>query len=132
MNLLFQSLPFPEPSIMWSIIIAEIGDFNRFDSTNKILAYAGISPFTYQSRLLGNCYSHMENCSFHYLRYIIYNATKYIWHWDKSFVTYLSKKRYEGKHNSIALSHATKKPVRIIFAIENQGKHATMLLNSFL
>ncbi len=31
------------------IILAEIGDFSRFDSPDKILAYAGMSPSTYQS-----------------------------------------------------------------------------------
>lgn len=34
---------------MSAIIIAEIGDFSRFDSADKILAYAGMSPSTYQS-----------------------------------------------------------------------------------
>ena len=34
---------------MGAMIIAEIGDFNRFDSPDKILAYAEFSPLTYQS-----------------------------------------------------------------------------------
>ena len=33
---------------MGAMIIAEICDFNRFDSTDKLLAYAGMSPSTYQ------------------------------------------------------------------------------------
>lgn len=33
---------------MGAMIIAEIGDFNRFDSADKLLAYAGMSPSTYQ------------------------------------------------------------------------------------
>ena len=45
---------------MCAMIIAEIGDFNRFDSPDKILAYAGMSPSTYQSGQLDNCYAHME------------------------------------------------------------------------
>lgn len=32
---------------MGAMIIAEIGVFNRFDSPDKILAYAGFSPSTY-------------------------------------------------------------------------------------
>ena len=43
------------------MIIAEIGDFSRFDSPDKILAYAGMSPSIYQSGQLDNCYAHMEN-----------------------------------------------------------------------
>ena len=45
---------------MGAMIIAEIGDFNRFDSPDKILAYAGFSPSTYQSGQLDGAYSHME------------------------------------------------------------------------
>lgn len=34
---------------MGAMIIAEISDFSRFDSPDKIPAYAGLSPSTYQS-----------------------------------------------------------------------------------
>ena len=103
---------------MGAMIIAEIGDFSRFDSADKILAYAGMSPSTYQSGQLDNCYSHMEKRGSRYLRYALYNATKYACIWDKSFGAYLAKKRAEGKHYNVALSHATKKLVRLIFAME--------------
>ena len=103
---------------MGAMIIAEIGDFTRFDSPDKILAYAGMSPSTYQSGQLDNCYSHMEKRGSRYLQYALYNATKYVCHWDVSFGKYLAKKRAEGKHYNVALSHAAKKLVRLIFAIE--------------
>ncbi len=107
---------------MGAMIIAEIGDFSRFDSPDKILAYAGMSPSTYQSGQLDNCYSHMEKRGSRYLRYALYNATKYVCHWDESFAAYLAKKRAEGKHYNVALSHATKKLVRLIFAMEKSGQ----------
>ena len=107
---------------MGAMIIAEIGDFNRFDSPDKILAYAGMSPSTYQSGQLDNCYSHMEKRGSRYLRYALYNATKYVCHWDESFGAYFSKKRAEGKHYNVALSHATKKLVRTIYAMEKSGQ----------
>lgn len=107
---------------MGAMIIAEIGDFSRFDSPDKILAYAGMSPSTYQSGQLDNCYSHMEKRGSRYLRYALYNATKYVCHWDDSFGAYLAKKRSEGKHYNVALSHATKKLVRLIFAMEKSGR----------
>ena len=107
---------------MGAMIIAEIGDFSRFDSADKILAYAGMSPSTYQSGQLDNCHSHMEKRGSRYLRYALYNATKYVCHWDESFSTYLAKKRAEGKHYNVALSHASKKLVRLIFAMEKSGK----------
>lgn len=107
---------------MGAMIIAEIGDFNRFDSADKILAYAGMSPSTYQSGQLDNCHSRMEKRGSRYLRYALYNATKYVCHWDKSFGAYLEKKRSEGKHYNVALSHAAKKLVRTIFAMERSGQ----------
>lgn len=107
---------------MGAMIIAEIGDFNRFDSPDKILAYAGMSPSTYQSGKLDNCYSHMEKRGSRYLRYALYNATKYVCHWDESFGAYLEKKRAEGKHYNVALSHAAKKLVRLIYAMERSGQ----------
>ena len=106
---------------MGAMIIAEIGDFNRFDSADKILAYAGMSPSTYQSGQLDHCHSRMEKRGSRYLRYALYNATKYVCLWDKSFGAYLEKKRSEGKHYNVALSHAAKKLVRTIFAMEKSG-----------
>ena len=103
---------------MAAMIFAEVGDFNRFDSPDKLLAYAGMSPSTYQSGQLKNCYPHMEKRGSRYLRYALYNATKYVCHWDPTFAAYLAKKRAEGKHYNVALSHATKKLVRLIFAME--------------
>ncbi len=103
---------------MAAMILAEVGDFTRFDSPDKLLAYAGMSPSTYQSGQLKNCYPHMEKRGSRYLRYALYNATKYVCHWEPTFAAYLAKKRAEGKHYNVALSHAAKKLVRLIFAME--------------
>ena len=88
---------------MGAMIITEIGDFSRFDSAD-------------------NCHPHMEKRGSRYLRYALYNATKYVCHWDQSFGAYLEKKRSEGKHYNVALSHAAKKLVRTIFAMEKSGQ----------
>ena len=107
---------------MAAMIFAEVGDFNRFDSPDKLLAYAGMSPSTYQSGQLKNCYPHMEKRGSRYLRYALYNATKYVCHWDPTFAAYLAKKRAEGKHYNVALSHAAKKLVRLIFSMEKSKR----------
>ena len=109
---------------MGAVILAEIGDFSRFDSPDKILAYAGMSPSTYQSGQLSlsGTYSHMEKRGSRYLRYALYNATKYVCLWDPAFAAYLAKKRAEGKHYNVALSHAAKKLVRLIFAMEKSQR----------
>ena len=109
---------------MGAMIMAEIGDFSRFDSPDKLLAYAGLSPSTYQSGKLNaiGAYSRMEKRGSRYLRYALFNATKYVCLWEPSFAAYLSKKRAEGKHYNIAISHAAKKLVRLIFALQTSGK----------
>ena len=103
---------------MGAMIIAEIGDFERFDSPDKILAFAGLSPSTYQSGQLDNSHSRMEKRGSRYLRYALFNATKFVCHWDPTFASYLAKKRAEGKHYNVAISHAAKKLVRVIYHLE--------------
>ncbi len=103
---------------MGAMILAEIGDLSRFASPDKLLAYAGMSPSTYQSGQLKNYYPHMEKRGSRYLRYALYNTAKYVCQWDPIFAAYLAKKRAEGKHYNVALSHAAKKLVRLIFALE--------------
>lgn len=107
---------------MGAMIIAEIGDFNRFSSPDKILAYAGLSPSTYQSGQLDSSYSHMEKRGSRYLRYALFNATKFVCIWDNTFAAYLAKKRAEGKHYNVAISHAAKKLVRVIYQMEKTGQ----------
>lgn len=107
---------------MGAMILAEIGDYSRFDSPDKVLAYAGLSPSTYQSGQLNGAYAHMEKRGSRYLRYALFNAAKYVCRWDPTFAAYLAKKRAEGKHYNVAVSHAAKKLVRVIFAIQNSGE----------
>lgn len=107
---------------MGAMILAEIGDFSKYDSPDKILAYAGMSPSIYQSGQLTNCYSHMEKRGSRYLRYALFNATKYVCIWDPVFAAYLAKKRAEGKHYNVAISHAAKKLVRVIYALQKTGQ----------
>ena len=107
---------------MGAMILAEVGDFSRFDSADQILAYAGLSPSTYQSGQLKSSYSHMEKRGSRYLRYAIINATKFVCMYTPEFRSYLSKKRAEGKHYNVAISHAAKKLVRTIYRMELTGE----------
>ena len=57
-----------------------------------------------------------------YLRYALYNAAKYVCHWDSTFAGYLARKRAEGKHYNVALSHAVKKLLRVIYHLEKSNQ----------
>ena len=107
---------------MGAMILAEIGDFTRFSNADQILAFAGLSPSTYQSGQLNSNYSHMEKRGSRYLRYALFNAAKYVCHWDENFGSYLSKKISEGKHYNVAVSHAAKKLIRTIYRMELTGE----------
>jgi transposase len=107
---------------MGAMIIAEIGDFSKFDSPDKILAYAGLSPSIYQSGHFESSHSKMEKRGSRYLRYALFNATKFVCCWDTNFAEYLAKKRAEGKHYYVAISHAAKKLVRVIYHLEKTGQ----------
>ena len=52
-------------------ILAEIEDFSNYETPDKILAFAGMSPSTYQSGQLTNCYAHMEKRGSKYLRFAL-------------------------------------------------------------
>ena len=109
-------------SQMGAMILAEVGDFSCFESPDKILAYAGLSPSIHQSGQMKNCYAHMEKRGSRYLRYAIFNATRFVCNWNPTFAAYLAKKRSEGKHYNVAISHAAKKLVRLIYAMEKSGQ----------
>jgi len=105
-----------------SMIVSEIGDFSRFDSPDKILAYAGCSPTTYQSGQLYSSHAKMEKRGSKYLRWALINAARYVCNWEPTFAAYLEKKRSEGKHYYVALSHAAKKLVRLLYHLETTGE----------
>ena len=106
---------------MGAMILAEIGDFHRFDNPDQILAYAGMSPSTYESGQMTSSYAHMEKRGSKYLRFALFNATCYVCIWEPNFRAYLTKKRSEGKHYYVAISHAAKKLIRMIYAMELSG-----------
>ena len=73
------------------MILAEIGDFSNFESPDKILLTLLLSIYI-PVRKLANCYAHMEKRGSRYLRCALYNATKYVCHWNPVFAEYLAKK----------------------------------------
>lgn len=60
----------------------------------------------------------MEKRGSKHLRYALFNATKYVCHWEPEFAAYLVKKKAEGKHYNVVISHATEKLGRVMYYIE--------------
>ena len=105
-----------------SVIVSEVGDFSRFDNPHKLLAFAGCSPSTYQSGQIYSAHAKMEKRGSKYLRWALLNAAKYVCKWEPTFAVYLRKKLAEGKHYNVAVSHAAKKLVRLLYHLETTGE----------
>ena len=105
-----------------AVIEAEVCDFQRFSSPDKILAFAGLSPSTYQSGKFTSQNANMEKRGSRYLRYALLLSAHLVGKYSKTFAAYLQKKRDEGKHYFVALSHVAKKLVRVIFHLQRTGE----------
>ena len=105
-----------------AIILAEIGDINNFPSPSKLQAFAGLDPSTYQSGKYTASSATMVKRGSTYLRWALFQAARIIALRDKTFADYLAKKRSEGKHFSVAMSHVSKKLLRTIFYMLKHNK----------
>lgn len=96
-------------------ILAEIGDINDFESPAKLQAFAGLDPSTYQSGKFTATHAVMVKRGSKYLRWSLLSATRLVCMRDQTFNEYKNKKLSEGKHYFVALSHTSKKLIRVIF-----------------
>jgi transposase len=100
-----------------AIILAEIGDIQRFENPAKLLAFAGLDPSTYQSGKYTAAHTPMVKRGSTYLRWAILTASRLVAMRDKTFKSYLALKRLEGKHFLVAMSHVGKKLVRVLYCL---------------
>lgn len=100
-----------------SIILAEIGDINRFDTPAQLQAFAGLEPSNHQSGNFTASYSKMVKRGSKQLRWALLQAARLIAMNDATFKKYMHKKLNEGKHFFVVQSHLAKKLIRVIFHI---------------
>lgn len=98
-------------------ILSEIGDIQRFESADKLVAYAGIDATVYQTGQFEASEAHMSKRGSPYLRHALWcAATAAILH-DPSLKAYYQKKRDEGKHHGTALGAVCRKLLGRIFVV---------------
>jgi transposase len=98
-------------------ILSEIGDIQRFESADKLVAYAGIDATVYQTGQFEASEAHMSKRGSPYLRHALWcAATAAILH-DPSLKSYYQKKRDEGKHHGTALGAVCRKLLGRIFVV---------------
>ena len=104
------------------ILIEKMTIQNNFDSPAKLQAFAGLEPSTYQSGKYTSTHSVMVKRCSKYLRWALLNATRLVCMRDKTFNEYKNKKLAEGKHYFVALSHTSKKLIRVIYYLLKTNK----------
>lgn len=102
-------------------IYSELNGVHCFESPSQIQAFAGIEPSTNDSG--EHSYSgHMVKRGSPYLRQVLMNVAESSLIHNPKIYEYYRKKRDEGKHHRVALSHVAKKLVRIIFYLEKHNQ----------
>lgn len=104
-------------NLLGATILGEIGDISNFDNPDKLLAFAGCEPSTYQSGKYTASRTPMVKHGSRYLRRALFCAADMAYVNSMSFRSYIDRKRAQGKHYYVAMSHGMKKLVRVIFAV---------------
>lgn len=100
-----------------SAILAEIGDINRFESSEKLVAFAGIDPTVYETGQFVAKKTRMSKRGSPHLRYALWQAASMAIQYDPELKAYYQSKRAEGKHHGTALGAVCNKLISRIFII---------------
>lgn len=101
-------------------IYCEFGGIEKFDSPDKMLAFAGLEPSLNQSGT-ANFKGHMVKHGSSYLRQTLMNVAEFSLIHNPILYDFYKKKKLEGKHHLVALSHVAKRIVRIIYHLEKNN-----------
>jgi len=105
-----------------AVIMAEIGDVCRFSSPEKLQAFAGLDPTTYQSGQFSGNKNVMVKRGSTYLRWALLLSARTVSQFDDTFKEYLGSKLAEGKHYNSAMGHVAKKLIRVIYRLMTTGE----------
>lgn len=106
-----------------AIIIAELGDINRFNNIKQLTAYCGLDPSIKQSGKSINTHGPISKSGNKYIRHYLFTAVMNIVRItplnkkEDDIEIYYRKKRNEGKHHYVATIACTTKLLRKIFVV---------------
>jgi transposase len=98
-------------------ILSEIGDIQRFETLDKLVAYTGIDATVYQTGQFEASEAHMSKRGSPYFRHALWMAATAALLHDPSLKAYYQKKRDEGKHHGTALGAVCHKLLARIFVV---------------
>lgn len=114
--ILLQSIPGIGQTLS-QIILAEIGDINRFKNSSSLIAYAGIDPRVRQSGAILAKNTHLTKRGSPYLRRAIFMAATIGMRYDPEMREYYDKKRKEGRRYKEAAIALSRKMINRIYAV---------------
>jgi len=108
--------------VLGASILSEIGDISRFESADKLAAFAGIDPTVSQSGNFLGTKNKMSKRGSPYLRRAIWlAATAAILH-DPAIKAFYNRKKAQGKHHYVCVGYICRKLVNIIFSVLKSGQ----------
>jgi len=111
-----------------AVIISEIGDINRFESSEKLAAFAGIDPSVNQSGEFTGSKARMSKRGSPYLRRALFLAAVACNLHNPALRALYDKKRSQGKHHLVALTALMRKLINIIFSVLKSGQPYVMVM----
>lgn len=103
-----------------AVILAEFGDFTKFNNASQLLSFAGMEPGYFQSGISESAGKMVKHGSSH-LRYALMNCAQTVVNYEPTFAEFYTKKRAEGKPHRVALSHVVKKLLRVIYTLQTKN-----------
>jgi transposase len=104
------------------VIIAEIGDVNRFPDEKKIFSYAGLVPSVHKS---GDkvYYGHITKQGSKYLRWILVECARiHVRKCNSKITEFYKKLKRKGKHENVAIIGAARKLLQTIYYMLKKGE----------
>ena len=105
-----------------AIILSEIGDINRFDAPNKLVAFAGLDVKVTQSGEFTGTRQKISKRGSPYLRRAIWLAASRAAFCDPILSEYYRSLRVRGKHHLTAVGAVSRKLCNIIYTILKEDR----------
>lgn len=102
-------------------ILGVLGDFSRFDSPHKIIAFAGLDPVVHQSGNFTAKSTRMSKRGSSLLRCALILTAHNVVRNNPTFAEYYSQKIAQGKSHYNALGHTAGKLIRVLFKMQKEN-----------
>jgi len=104
-----------------ALLVAFIGDINRFASPEQLVAYVGIDPRVKQSGTSIHGKGRITKRGNALLRHTLYQAAFIAQRYDPELNAYYQKKRAEGMHHTAVICAIERKLIHRVFAVWKRG-----------